>query len=146
MNTRFRFGWDQIRQAWSGILGSPGKSSVPKVNSDLPPADQAKIKQLMDDCLAARGGDVSARQRAATLGEVYLTVSQTGRKHFLETLADHFSVDRERVKLSFDYVITHVPTGDIVCTGFTRHCAVNAKGIPVEIDEKTLRLWEIFPT
>lgn len=53
--------------------------------------------------------------------------------------------ERARVKLRFDYVITHAPTGDIVCTGFTRHCAVNVKGIPVEIDEKTVRLWEIFP-
>ena len=53
--------------------------------------------------------------------------------------------ERERVKLRFDYVITHLPSTDIVCTGFTRHCAVNARGIPVEIDEKTVRLWEIFP-
>lgn len=51
----------------------------------------------------------------------------------------------ERVKLRFDYVITHHPSGDIVCTGFTRHCAVNAKGIPVGIDQKTVHLWEIFP-
>ena len=51
----------------------------------------------------------------------------------------------ERVKLQFDYVITHVPSGDLVCTGFTRHCAVNAKGTPVGIDEKTLHLWAIFP-
>jgi acyl-CoA thioester hydrolase len=54
--------------------------------------------------------------------------------------------DRERVKLRFDYVITHAPTGDIVCTGFTRHCAVNAKGTPVAIDDKTVQLWENFPT
>jgi acyl-CoA thioester hydrolase len=54
--------------------------------------------------------------------------------------------DRERVKVQFDYVITHLPSGDIVCTGFTRHCAVNAKGTPVAIDEKTVHLWEIFPT
>jgi acyl-CoA thioester hydrolase len=52
---------------------------------------------------------------------------------------------RERVKLQFDYVITHVPSGDMVCTGYTRHCAVNAKGTPVGIDEKTVHLWEIFP-
>ncbi len=51
----------------------------------------------------------------------------------------------ERVKLRFDYIITHDSSGDIVCTGFTRHCAVNAKGIPVGIDEKTMHLWEIFP-
>jgi acyl-CoA thioester hydrolase len=32
-----------------------------------------------------------------------------------------------------------------VCKGFTRHCATNAAGTPVEIDPKTVRLWEIFP-
>jgi acyl-CoA thioester hydrolase len=54
--------------------------------------------------------------------------------------------DLERVKLQFDYVITHTPSGDIVCTGFTRHCAVNSKRTPVAIDDKTLHLWENFPT
>ncbi len=51
----------------------------------------------------------------------------------------------ERVKLRFDYVITHAISGDVVCTGFTQHCAVNSKGIPVGIDEKTLHLWKNFP-
>jgi acyl-CoA thioester hydrolase len=51
----------------------------------------------------------------------------------------------ERVRLRFDYVISHDLTHKIVCEGFTRHCAVNASGIPVEVDEKTARLWEIFP-
>jgi acyl-CoA thioester hydrolase len=51
----------------------------------------------------------------------------------------------ERVRLQFDYVITHGQTGDIVCRGFTRHCATNTVGTPVEIDPKTVRLWEIFP-
>jgi acyl-CoA thioester hydrolase len=51
----------------------------------------------------------------------------------------------ERVRLQFDYVITHVETGDIVVIGLTRHCATNASGTPVEVDPKTVRLWEIFP-
>jgi acyl-CoA thioester hydrolase len=51
----------------------------------------------------------------------------------------------ERVRLSFDYVITHEETGDIVCVGFTRHCAVNASGTPVAVDEKTCHLWKTFP-
>jgi len=51
----------------------------------------------------------------------------------------------ERVRLRFDYVITHVSTHEIVCKGFTRHCATNASGTPVEVDEKTARLWQIFP-
>jgi acyl-CoA thioester hydrolase len=51
----------------------------------------------------------------------------------------------ERVRLQFDYVITHQESGDIVCKGFTRHCAVNASGTPVEVDPNTVRLWGIFP-
>ncbi|OGQ28557.1 MAG: acyl-CoA thioester hydrolase [Deltaproteobacteria bacterium RIFCSPLOWO2_02_FULL_50_16] len=51
----------------------------------------------------------------------------------------------ERVKLRFDYMITHGETGKIVCTGFTRHCAINTSGIPVAIDEKTVQLWKTFP-
>ncbi len=51
----------------------------------------------------------------------------------------------ERVKLRFDYVITHQDSGDIVCKGFTRHCATNRSGRPVGIDEKTIFLWENFP-
>jgi len=51
----------------------------------------------------------------------------------------------ELVKLQFDYLLTKADTGEIVCTGFTRHCAVNRRGIPVEIDAKTIRLWREFP-
>lgn len=51
----------------------------------------------------------------------------------------------ERVRVRFDYVVTHEPSREIACKGFTRHCAVNAKGTPVEVDEKTAHLWKIFP-
>ncbi len=51
----------------------------------------------------------------------------------------------ERVRLRFDYVITHEASGQIACKGFTRHCAVNANGTPVEVDEKTAGIWEKFP-
>lgn len=51
----------------------------------------------------------------------------------------------ERVRLRFDYVITHEESGDIACKGFTRHCAVNPKGVPVAVDPKTVHLWKVFP-
>ena len=51
----------------------------------------------------------------------------------------------ELVKLQFDYVITRADNGDIVCTGFTRHCAVGSGGLPVEIDDATKKLWNAFP-
>jgi acyl-CoA thioester hydrolase len=53
---------------------------------------------------------------------------------------------KERVRLQFDYIITHRRSGAIICKGFTRHCATNTKGVPVGIDESTQRLWQHFPT
>jgi acyl-CoA thioester hydrolase len=53
--------------------------------------------------------------------------------------------DIERVKLQFEYIITHHETKEIVCTGFTRHCAANKTGNPVAIDPKTVDLWKNFP-
>jgi len=53
--------------------------------------------------------------------------------------------DLERVKLRFDYVITHLESGRIICVGFTRHCALNASGKPVAVDSKTVHLWKTFP-
>ncbi len=50
-----------------------------------------------------------------------------------------------RVRLRFDYVITHAETGRLVCIGFTDHCALNPSGIPVAIDQKTVHLWKTFP-
>ena len=52
----------------------------------------------------------------------------------------------ELVKLQFDYLITRASDGEIICTGFTKHCAINSESIPVEIDKKTIKLWNSFPT
>ena len=51
----------------------------------------------------------------------------------------------ERVRLRFEYVITHRETEEIICKGFTRHCATNASGVPVAVDDKTAHLWKVFP-
>jgi acyl-CoA thioester hydrolase len=54
-------------------------------------------------------------------------------------------VNLERVRLQFDYVITHAEKGQLICTGFTRHCALNLTGTPVAVDAKTVQLWTSFP-
>lgn len=54
-------------------------------------------------------------------------------------------VELERVKLRFDYVISHRETGKIICNGFTKHCALNSSGKPVAVDPKTVQLWKTFP-
>ena len=52
---------------------------------------------------------------------------------------------RDRVRIRFDYVITHAERGELVARGFTRHCALNARGLPVGVDPITVRTWEEFP-
>lgn len=54
-------------------------------------------------------------------------------------------LELERVKLRFDYIITHAETGHIICLGFTRHCALNKAGTVVAVDAKTVHLWKNFP-
>jgi len=45
------------------------------------------VAEQMRACLAGRGGEVSARNRAAKLAQSYLTLDEAGRRDFLKTLA-----------------------------------------------------------
>jgi len=51
----------------------------------------------------------------------------------------------ERVRVRFDYIITHAETGQLVCQGFTLHCALNATGKVTAVDPKTVHMWKTFP-
>jgi len=55
-------------------------------------------------------------------------------------------VNLERVRLQFDYLITHQEKGHMICAGYTKHCALNLSGTPVAVDPKTVQLWKLFPT
>lgn len=83
-------------------------------------------------------------------GYVY-PIIQTGLNYYSPLFYDDLMyiqtrpTNLELVKLQFDYLITRADNDEIVCTGFTKHCAINGKGIPVEIDAKTIRLWQEFP-
>ena len=54
------------------------------------------IAAQMRACLAGRGGEVSARNRAAKLAETYQGLDEAGRKEFLRTLAS-FDSDPDAV-------------------------------------------------
>ncbi|MFP4474966.1 MAG: acyl-CoA thioesterase [Desulfatibacillaceae bacterium] len=51
----------------------------------------------------------------------------------------------ERVRITFDYVITHAETGQLICRGYTRHCALKASGAVTAVDDETVRMWKAFP-
>ncbi len=95
MNTRFLPPWQRLQRAWRDWRQLDG---IPTIAPELPPEEWEQVEALMAECLAARHGEVSARQHAAALGELYLTLNSMGRQHFLEILASRFSIDRERVQ------------------------------------------------
>ena len=64
--------------------------------------DEPLVEQ-MRSCLAARGGEVSARNRAAKLAETYLKLDEAGRKDFLGTLAS-FDSDPNAVAVAYQEV------------------------------------------
>ena len=52
----------------------------------------------------------------------------------------------DRVRVDFDYIITHAESQQVLCRGFTRHCATNLKGRPVAVDAITVGIHNHFPT
>lgn len=64
--------------------------------------DPSSIKDLMRECLEARGGEVSARMRAAELGKAYIELDKHGRANFLEVLARSFAVDGKLVSQAIE--------------------------------------------
>lgn len=50
-----------------------------------------------------------------------------------------------RVRVDFEYIITHAESNVVVCRGFTRHCATNRKGRPVAVDPMTIAISRAFP-
>jgi malonyl-CoA decarboxylase len=61
------------------------------------------LEAQMQACLAGRGGEVSARNRAAKLAQTYLTQDEAGRKEFLRTLAG-FDSDADAVASAYSKV------------------------------------------
>jgi malonyl-CoA decarboxylase len=65
-------------------------------------ADES-LEAQMHACLAGRGGEVSARNRAARLAQTYLSLDEAGRVEFLRTLAS-FDSDPEAVAAAYTVV------------------------------------------
>jgi malonyl-CoA decarboxylase len=85
-----RSAWREIALSARGVL-----SGAPR--PDLPEDDVARLRQQMLSCLDGRGGEVTARARAAELGRSYLALNAAGRERFLRLLAEEFATDRDAV-------------------------------------------------
>lgn len=86
-----------LRGAWRAIAGVARGKTSGEVSPDLPDADLPTIRQQINDCLGARGGEVSARARTANLGRNYLSLNRDGRKRFLAVLAREVTLAPEPI-------------------------------------------------
>lgn len=92
--------WRNLRSAWRSIAGSEYSVDAASRRPDLPDDDVDELRKQMHACLTAPGGEVSARARAAALGQAYLALNADGRARFLRVLAEDFDVDHEAVDLA----------------------------------------------
>ena len=87
--------WREIAQSAARSVGRNGRA--------VAGSDSEALKAFMRECLEARGGEVSARMRAAELGEIYLELDAEGRRRFLEVLAAEFGLDETALEAAIDH-------------------------------------------
>ena len=90
--------------------------------------DIRRLRDQMRACLDGRGGEVSARGRAAALGQTYLGLDALGRERFLRLLAGAFDADRKQVDGAVKALLESTPeqTRAIVPLGVLKDYAVEA--------------------
>jgi malonyl-CoA decarboxylase len=88
--TNLRSAWRDIALSARGVLM---RAPRPELSGD----DILRLREQMLSCLDARGGEVTARARAADLGRTYLLLDASGRERFLRLLASEFDVDRAEI-------------------------------------------------
>jgi len=84
--------------AWRDVAHGAARSvglKIPRIPKD---GDADASEALMRECLEARGGEVSARIRAAELGKSFLELSPDGKRIFFEVLGQRFATDRGAVE------------------------------------------------
>ena len=91
-----------LRHVWQGIAGFEYDESSASLHPDLPEKDSERLLKQMHACLETRGGEVSARARAAALGRAYLALNKSGKMKYLRVLAENFGVDHKAVDDNID--------------------------------------------
>ncbi len=92
-----------VLRAWREVKGTARTVIAPnEVRADVPREDIGNLKRQMQDCLDAKGGEITARAHTAELGRTYLSLTAPGKTRFLKLLAEEFDVDRVHLETAID--------------------------------------------
>ncbi len=91
----------QLRSTWSDVSRNiRGGDQVIHFNPNLSDEDLGRLHDLIERCLEAPSGEVSARALAARIGQSYMSLSRAGRERFLILLATDFCVDEDDIRVA----------------------------------------------
>jgi len=97
--------FSNILNAWKGV-----STQFSGKRLELSPylhADEINpLKTKISACLEGKGGEVSARARAAELGSAYLSMNDEGRYKFLKLLTTDFDIDHDKVRQAAEALFT----------------------------------------
>jgi malonyl-CoA decarboxylase len=88
----------RLRGTWRDIAAS--LAGPQRAAAEAKPEGPDALRGQMRECIEGRGGEISMRARAATLGRSYLELNDQGRRTFLRLLADEFGTDRQRIDVA----------------------------------------------
>lgn len=96
-----------LRDAWLEIAQTVGLAE-----GDGAAAQAADLRARIRECVEARGGEVSARARAANIGRLYLGLDGEGRRRFLQVLAEDFAADPDALYAEIKGYDPSLPAAD----------------------------------
>lgn len=124
-----------LAKLWREIAGEAKGGETLNFAPDLPDDDLASLRAQMVACLEAKGGEVSARARAAALGREYLSLSPDGRKRFLGLMAGEFGPDRNMVDAA---------VANLLAAADDSARAVAEQALRIALESQSLRLLTQF--
>jgi len=83
----------RLRRVWSDLNISMRSEDEIQFEPSLSDRDVERLKQLINNCMKAPGGEFAARAQAARIGHAYMALNQQGRMRFLKVLSTDFDVD-----------------------------------------------------
>lgn len=100
---------DRLSSLWHELVSNRAPDLVENIQPALPADDLTRVRDQMNACLEGKGGEVSARARAAALGKAYLRLDPEGRRRFLTVMATDFDVDRAAVDTAVQALTSVAP-------------------------------------
>ena len=102
---------NSLQGLWRDIAQNPDR----QLDKDLTKEKaQAHLLTVMQDCLNDLGGEVSARARAARLGEYYLGLDEPKKFIFLRLLAENFSSDQDNIQACLSQYQLNLSDGNLM--------------------------------